>query len=103
MKPVRKHAAAQRDIEEYAEYLFHDSPAASDRFFVSVEKSCGRLGEYPAIGRVSVEMDPLFGRVRSIAVDGFPNHLIFYEESSADVVILRVVHGSMRLGPELLP
>ena len=34
--------------------------------------------------------------IRTLAVTGFPNHLILYEIKGAEIIVLAVLHGAQR-------
>jgi toxin ParE1/3/4 len=102
MKPIQKRPRAVADVDEIAAYLYGESPSAGERFAARFEDTLRKIAERPGIGRVREEMGPLFGRVRSLTIDGFPNHLAIYEETRDAILILRVLHGARQIGPELL-
>ena len=102
MKPVRKRPRAIGDVDEIAAYLYGESPSAGERFAANFEDTLRRIAEWPGLGRVREDMGPLFGRVRSLSIEGFPNHLVVYDETADAILILRVVHGARQIGPELL-
>ena len=102
MKPVRKRPRAVADADEIAAYLYSESPSIGERFAANFEDTLRRIGEWPGIGRVREDMGPLFSRVRSLAIDGFPNHLVVYDDTPDAILVLRVLHGARQIGPELL-
>lgn len=101
MKPVLKQPAAVDDVDTIAAYLFSESPAAGERFVTRFDETLARISERPGIGRTRADLSRRLGRIRSVAIDGFPNHLVFYEERSEAVLIVRVLHGARRLRPGL--
>lgn len=100
MKAIERLEAAKADLVEIAAYLEQESPAASERFLIQAEAAFEQIASSPGIGRIREDIDPMLGRVRAWAVDGFPNHLIFYEETADAIVVLRVLHGARRVSPE---
>jgi plasmid stabilization system protein ParE len=102
MKPVWKRPRAIADVDQIAACLFGESPSAGERFAANFEDTLQRIAKWPSLGRVREDMDPLFGRVRSLTIEGFPNHLVVHDELPDAILILRVLHGSRRIGPGLL-
>lgn len=100
MIPIPRTPQADLDIIEITAYIELDSPEAADRFFASVRSTAELIARHPHIGH------PWAGtvggrRVRSIAVEGFPNHLMFYREDAEGLLILRILHGARDLPREL--
>ncbi len=80
------------DLIETADYIAQDSPEAADRFFDAFEESVETIRTTPRIGsirRFEGRMD-----IRMWFVRGFEKCLIFYTESSEEIVILRVIHSA---------
>jgi len=92
--------AALADLDKLVYYIVVDSPAA-ERSLINADRTFVKIAETPRIGRVREELDPFFRKLRSLTVDGFPNHLVFYEELPEAIRIVRVIHGARRLSPEL--
>jgi plasmid stabilization system protein ParE len=101
MKPVLRLPAAVEDVDAIAAYLYSESPPAGERFATRFDEAMTKLGERPAIGRTREDIARRLGTIRSLAIDGFPNHLIFYKETEDAVLIVRVMHGARRLTPRL--
>ena len=93
---VRRHVDVERDILDLAAWIARDSRRAADRFFDSVESSITSLRTLPARGSMKVLRHPRLAGIRSLAVGGFPKHLILYEIRGTDVYVLAVVHGARR-------
>lgn len=85
---------ADRDLEEIAQYVGQDNPAAAARVVLElIDQAETLLPEYPAIGRA--------GRVlgtRELVIGQLP-YIIAYRVRGQDVEILRVLH-SARAWPE---
>jgi toxin ParE1/3/4 len=88
-------AAAQRDLNAYADYF--EAQARKElalRFVDSARASFADLGETPNSGPPvhsrSAELDDL----RKWRITGFPNYLIFYRPEKDRVRILRIIHGA---------
>ena len=87
---------AERDLDEIAQYVGQDSPAAAARIVLElIDQAETLLPEYPSIGRP--------GRVlgtRELVVGQLP-YIIAYRMRDRDLEILRVLHTS-RAWPENL-
>ena len=85
---------ADRDLEEIAQYVGQDNPAAAARVVLElIDQAETLLPEYPSIGRA--------GRVlgtRELVIGQLP-YIIAYRVRGQDVEILRVLH-SARAWPE---
>ena len=82
---------AERDLDEIADYIGQDSPAAAARVVLElIDQVEAALPAHPAIGRP--------GRVlgtRELVIGGLP-YLVPYRVREKDVEILRVLHTSRR-------
>lgn len=79
--------AALANLDEEAEYIARDNPAAARRMVRAIRDSIERLAHYPAMGRP--------GRVagtRELVVARTP-YIIPYRVRADRVEILRVFHG----------
>jgi toxin ParE1/3/4 len=83
---------ALADLIESAEYYAQDDPHVADRFFDAFEKSIEILRKSPKLG--SLRLTENYGEVRMWFVPGFEKCLIFYTESSSELMILRIIHAS---------
>lgn len=87
---VRWLRRALRNLDEEAEYIARDDPAAAARVVERIVTSVDRLAAHPAAGRP--------GRVpgtRELIVSGTP-YLVPYRVRGETVEILRVFHGARR-------
>ena len=71
-----------------------------DRLLEAAEKTFDFIAAHPELGSQR-SFHKLVG-VRSRAVDGFCNYLVFYQSRGDRIVILRVLHG-MRDLPRFFP
>ena len=85
------------DIILLADHISRDSLATAVRFFDAVEITIRGLAEMPGKGKRREFDDPKLKDLRSYAVDGFPNHLIFFQASAQTLLIVAVLHGSRDL------
>jgi plasmid stabilization system protein ParE len=86
----------ERDILDVAAWIARDSRPAAYRFFDAVEQSIRSLGTMPGRGSPKGFRDRRLAGVRSLAVRGFPRHLILYQVRNAEVIVLAVIHGARR-------
>jgi toxin ParE1/3/4 len=78
------------NLESAVEYIATDKPAAATDVALKILKSAKMLADQPGMGRL--------GRVagtRELVVPGLP-YILPYVEKDGDVVILRVIHTSMK-------
>ena len=88
---------ARRDIIEHAVYLGQQSARTAARFLDAVEASLERLVEMPQLGSPRDFPNPELTGLRSWAVRGFPNVLIFYRLTETGIDVIRVLHGARDL------
>lgn len=83
--------SAERDLDEIADYIGQDSPAAAARVVLElIDQVESLLPRHPAIGRP--------GRVigtRELVIGALP-YIAAYRVRGRDVEILRVLHSSRR-------
>jgi len=96
-RAIRRRPEVWEDIIGLAEYIARDSLETAARFFDAVEATIKWLAEMPGTGALRDFADPRLKNLRSWAVQGFPNHLIFYEVNDATVMVLAVLHGARDL------
>ncbi len=85
---------ADRDVNEAADYLGRESVPLGRRFYTAVQETCKALAEFPNLGREREVFSPHLLGLRSHAVQGFENYLIFYRPVADGVEIIRVLHGA---------
>ena len=88
-------ARARQDLKHHWRYIAWDNADAADRFLRAAEETFARIGETPKIGSQR-SFRRLIG-IRSRAIIGFKNYLVFYQMRGTEVVILRVLHGMVNL------
>ncbi len=98
MKPrLVVHDQAQDDVEEQALYIARDNVEAARRFMEATLNAFDDLLRMPEIGRPrSFKRSELAG-LRSWAVRGFEEHLIFYRPTDDGIEVIRVLHGARDL------
>jgi len=90
MKYVVK-ARARLDLKNHWRFIADDDPATADRLLDAAEESFKLIAGNPEIGSQR-SFRRLVG-VRSRAVTGFRNYLVFYQTRGKTVVMVRVLHG----------
>jgi addiction module RelE/StbE family toxin len=82
---------AERDLDEIADYIEADNPAAAARVVLEIiDQVESLLPEHPAIGRP--------GRVpgtRELVIGGLP-YIVAYRVRDSELELLRVLHTSRR-------
>ncbi|MCL5745820.1 MAG: type II toxin-antitoxin system RelE/ParE family toxin [Acidobacteria bacterium] len=85
---------ALADLDQIHAYIAADNPAAADRVLEAALATFEVLAGMPGMGRPrTFKLSELAG-MRSLAVTGFRNYLIFYRSVNAGVEIVRVLHGA---------
>jgi toxin ParE1/3/4 len=82
---------AIEDLNEIAAYISADNPAAALELILKIEARFELLAEHPKSGRLRRELAP---DLRS-TVEG--RYLIFYQEMTDGVKIIRVLHSARDL------
>ena len=85
---------ARADVVDTTCDLAGRSADAAAKFHDCVRRSTRRLSEMPELGTVTPLGDQRSKTVRIWPVKDFPNHLIFYQIETDELIILRVLHGS---------
>lgn len=84
-------ARARLDLKSHWRYIARDNLTAANRLLQAAEETFKLIAETPDIG-TQRSFRKLAG-IRSRAVTGFGNYLVFYQTRGAKVVIVRVLHG----------
>lgn len=93
-------ARVRLDLKKHWRYIARDNVDAADRLLEAAEQTFAFIAANPELGSQR-SFRKLVG-VRSRAVDGFGNYLVFYQPRGDRIVILRVLHG-MRDLPRFFP
>jgi toxin ParE1/3/4 len=91
-------ARARLDLKSHWRYIARDNRPAADRLLEAAEETFKLISETPDIGSQR-SFRKLVG-IRSRAVTGFKNYLVFYQTRGETIIIVRVLHG-MRDLPRL--
>src|SRR6266567_4353446 len=84
-------ARARLDLKRHWRYIARDNLPAADRLLDAAEETFKLIAENPDIGSQR-SFRKLVG-VRSRAVTGFGNYLVFYKARGETAVIVRILHG----------
>jgi toxin ParE1/3/4 len=98
MPRVRLSKQALQDLDEIWLYIAKDSPDAATRLMDEISSRCGLLANFPESGRLRPEFNQK--TVRSFAVR---NYVVFYTVTSANIRVVRVMHGARDVKAEDLP
>jgi len=85
---------AKRDLVEIADYIARDSIDAALRFLDAADATFRDLLDFPGMGPVRDVGTERLGEMRSWAIRGFANYLIFYTVTPEAIEIVRVLHGA---------
>ncbi len=85
---------AKQDIEEIVDWLNKKNPQAAEQFLEQLEKSFDLLAMSPFIGHLRRYENPVFKNIRMFSLKQYSSYLIFYQTSSSQLQIIRVLHGS---------
>ncbi|HLL89725.1 MAG TPA: type II toxin-antitoxin system RelE/ParE family toxin [Tepidisphaeraceae bacterium] len=91
------------DLHAIVQYLEqHSGTVVANRFADNVFATLDGLAAHPGRGSPKQLRSRQLVGVRTCAVAGFRNHLIFYRHEADAVVVLAVVHGSRNVRALLL-
>jgi plasmid stabilization system protein ParE len=74
---------AGRDIVATALYIAEDGPDTARRFLAAVESTIAAVAAMPGMGAPRRYGHPRLEGLRTIAVQGFARHLVFYRPTEA--------------------
>jgi toxin ParE1/3/4 len=101
MSVIQCRPGVDDDIYDLAAYLIDRSEDAARRFVDAFQITLKDLAAAPGKGSPKQFDDPALMHVRSWAVDGFPNHLIYYFRLPDGIDVLAVMHGARDVESEL--
>ena len=95
MKPrITIRRRADRDLDGHAEYIARHNPQAAIRFYQAAESTFQKLRDMPGLGSPCEFSNSALPGLRVWPVQGFENHLIFFQADEEAIVIVRVLHGA---------
>jgi plasmid stabilization system protein ParE len=92
-------AAISEITEQAAYYREKSGEPLAQRWRTSVNDAIRSLRELPERGKPSNFDTPTLSNIRSLHIEGFPRHLLFYrfESNTGIVSIISVLHGARDL------
>lgn len=100
MKNISKSPQAFVDLDELAQHIQQDNPDAAHRFLNSAEWTFNLLAAMPKMGREYAH--PKLKNLRIWYVRRpFRNYKIFYQVVDDGIFIVRVLHSSRDVPPQL--
>lgn len=101
--PLEITDVARLDIDERAIELTlaSESVELGLRFYDAVERAIEVVADAPLRRPLSYHRPPGNSTLRHRLLDGFQNHVLFYDFDGTTVVMLRVLHAAMDLPPML--
>jgi len=90
-------ATAEAEIDQIAQFLAQNSLDVAMRFYTAIDETTKLLAWMPRLGKQRIAVDPALAELRSWAVKGFSDYLIFYLPRKSGIEVLHVVHGSRDL------
>jgi toxin ParE1/3/4 len=84
-------------LRQFRYYLLEDAPEAATRFLDAVDESIEAICRMPEIGAPKQFKNPVLAGLRSWAVKGFEDILIFYVVQPDALRVVRVLHGKRDL------
>ena len=93
MKPLVRHERADRDVLEAIEYYLQNAPEVALAFIDSLEQACRNIQRRPGAGSPRHAHELNLPGLRFWRCKRFP-YLVFYVETTDQINIWRVLHGS---------
>ena len=100
MPKIVLHERARRDVEEQAAFFAKDSVDLAARFLDQFDRAVRRLLRFPRLGRAWPTRSTTLLGLRRLTMTGFPLS-VFYRSSRETIEIIRVLHHSRDLPPDL--
>jgi plasmid stabilization system protein ParE len=91
---------ARLDVEEQAAFFAKDSIERAARFLDQFDHAVRRLLRFPRLGRAWPTQNASLRGLRRLTMTGFPLS-VFYRSSHETIEIIRVLHHSRDLPPDL--
>jgi toxin ParE1/3/4 len=93
VKHIIRQAAKDDIIRQFRYYLLEDAFEAATRFLDAVDESIAAICQMPHIGAPKLLKNPILSGLRSWAVRGFEDILIFYVVQPDALRVVRILHG----------
>jgi toxin ParE1/3/4 len=87
--------SADRDLDDQADYLAREASLETAlRFYAAARSTFEMMAQMPAIGERRASGNPRLAGLHVWRVEGFENHLVFYQVAEDGIEIIRVLHGA---------
>ena len=95
---------ADSDIDSQFVFFAKQSKAIARKFLKAVNQTIQIIGKSPETGSLAETDDPddVGLRIRSLPIDGFPNHLVYFIAITNGVRIQRVLHSARRITASMI-
>ena len=94
MLAIHQTAEALSDVVDIADYIASRADLrTADRVIAAIRRSYEVISASPTIGYLCGLETP-YDKLRCHVVSRYPNYLVFYEATSEDVIIRRVIYGT---------
>ena len=80
---------AEQDMGAIGDYIAQDNPHRALTFITELRRQCAKIASSPKACRARPELGE---NIRSYA---FGNYVIFFQDNSEELCIVRVLHGAM--------
>ena len=94
MIPVRFSKAAERDIEDIADFIALDAPLRALSFIKDIRVLIQKIGHMPTAYPARFD---LFPNLRACL---FHDYIAFFIVQEEEVLVLRILHGARDIGPD---
>ena len=92
------------DLAGIIEYFLDlDAIGAGERFSAAYDETLDFIRQFPDLGEERPELRTRSGVVRVIPIRGFPNYLVYFRRDEDRVTIVRILHGSRQIDPDVFP
>lgn len=91
---IERTPQACRDLVELADYIATDSFAAALRFLDATEATFDFLARNRGTGQRCEFVGARLAEIRVWPIDGFRNHLVFFQMTESGIQVVRVLHGA---------
>jgi len=94
IRKLIKHADAQHDITEIADYYAHDSIDLALRFLDELERALVFLLDWPGAGGLAGFLAPNNADVRLYPLNVFDQIVVYYRILPEGLEVVHVIHGA---------
>ena len=83
---------AAQDLEAIGDYIAQDNPHRAFTFIMELRSQCDRIAASPKACRARPDLG------EDIRSSAYGNYVIFFQETTDGLLIVRVLHGAMDSG-----